>query len=78
MKTITIYTTPTCTYCKAAKTFFKANDLAYTEHDVAADREKAQEMITRSGQMGVPVIFIGDDMIVGFDEGRVRELVGIA
>ena len=74
-KQVTIYSTPTCHFCKQAKEFFKENNVEYTEHDVAADQEKAQEMVTRSGQMGVPVIFIGDDMIIGFDESRVRSLL---
>lgn len=76
-KQVTIYSTPTCHFCQQAKEFFKENNVEYTEHDVAADQEKAQEMVTRSGQMGVPVIFIGDDMVIGFDEGRVRTLLGM-
>lgn len=78
MKNVTIYTTPTCAFCKAAKAFFKEHNVAYTEHDVAADRAKAQEMIQKSGQMGVPVIFVDNDMTVGFDEGRLSQLLGIA
>lgn len=77
MKTVTIYTTPTCSYCKAAKAFFREHNVAYTEYDVAADKEKAQEMITKSGQMGVPVILVGDDLIVGFDEDRLKTLLSI-
>ncbi len=52
------------------KDFFKENNVAYTEFDVAADTEKRQEMIDRSGQMGVPVTFIDDKMIVGFDKNQ--------
>lgn len=78
MKNVTIYTTPTCSYCKAAKAFFKEHNIAYNEYDVAADREKAQEMINKSGQMGVPVILVGDDLIVGFDEDRLKTLLSIA
>ncbi len=77
MKNVTIYTTPTCSYCKAAKAFFKEHNVEYTEYDVAADREKAQEMIQKSGQMGVPVILVGDNMIVGFDEDRVKSLLNV-
>lgn len=76
-KQVTIYSTPTCHFCQQAKAFFKDNGVEYTEHDVASDQEKAQEMVTRSGQMGVPVIFIGDDMVIGFDEGRIRALLGL-
>lgn len=76
-KEITIYTTPTCHFCHAAKTFFDEHNVSYTEHDVAADLEKRKEMIDMTGQMGVPVIRIGDDVVVGFDEGKIKELVGV-
>lgn len=75
--TVTIYSTPSCHFCNEAKTFFKDNDVAYTEHDVAADQEKRQEMMELTGQMGVPVIRIGDDVIIGFDEPKIRELLTI-
>jgi len=76
-KTVTIYTTPTCHFCQMSKEFFKENNVAYTEYNVANDMEKRQEMIDKSGQMGVPVIFIGDDMIVGFDKNKFVELLGL-
>jgi glutaredoxin-like YruB-family protein len=76
-KTVTIYSTPTCHFCQLAKEFFAENNVSYTEHNVAADMEKRQEMIEKSGQMGVPVIFIGDDMIVGFDKERIAAAVGV-
>jgi len=75
MKTVTIYSTPVCHFCHAAKDYFKDNNVEYTEHDVAADQEKRQEMIEMTGQMGVPVIRIGDDVVVGFDEAKVAELL---
>lgn len=78
MKNVTIYSTPTCHFCKAAKSFFAEHNVPFTEHNVAADPALAQEMMNRSGQMGVPVIFIDEDMIVGFDEPRVRQLLAIA
>jgi glutaredoxin 3 len=74
---VTIYSTPVCHFCHAAKDFFKENDVAYTEHDVAADHEKRQEMIEMTGQMGVPVIQIGDDVVIGFDEDKIKELLKI-
>lgn len=77
MKNVTIYSTPTCHFCQAAKSFFKEHGVEYTEHNVAADREKAQEMMSRSGQMGVPVIFVDTDMVIGFDEHRLRTLLAI-
>jgi len=78
MKQVTIYTTPTCGYCKMAKEFFTANGVEYTEYNVATDLEKRKEMIEKSGQMGVPVIYVGDDMTVGFDKPRLSSLLGIA
>lgn len=77
-KPVTIYSTPTCHFCQMAKEFFSANNVSYTEHNVAADMEKRQEMIDRSGQMGVPVIFVGDEMIVGFDKEKLSAAVGVA
>ncbi|MEN9912804.1 MAG: hypothetical protein RLY66_212 [Candidatus Parcubacteria bacterium] len=77
MSTVTIYSTPTCVYCNMAKSFFKANDVAYTEHNVASDLEKRKEMIDKTGQMGVPVIDTGKEVIVGFDEERVKASLGI-
>jgi len=72
---ITLYSTPTCHFCHMAKEFFKDNNISYTEYNVASDLEKKKEMIDKSGQMGVPVIFIGDEMIIGFDEAKVRKLL---
>lgn len=76
-KTVTIYSTPVCHFCQAAKEFFKENNVTYTEFDVASDQEKRQEMIDMTGQMGVPVIRINDDVVVGFDEAKVKELLGL-
>ena len=75
--TATIYSTPACHFCHAAKEFFDENNVTYTEVDVAADADKRQEMIEMTGQMGVPVIRIGDDVVVGFDETKVKELLGM-
>ncbi|OGG94170.1 hypothetical protein A2609_00090 [Candidatus Kaiserbacteria bacterium RIFOXYD1_FULL_47_14] len=84
-KTVTIYSTPTCHFCFIAKDFLKEKGIAYTEFDVASNLEKRQEMIDRSGQMGVPVIFVGDpsnpsvqgEMIIGFDKERLTSTLGI-
>lgn len=78
MKNVTIYSTPTCHFCHAAKEFFKEHNIAFTDHDVSSDAEKRAEMVQKSGQMGVPVIFIDDDMVTGFDESRVKKLLNIA
>lgn len=77
MKKVTIYSTPTCGYCKLAKEFFKENDIAYEEFDVSENEEKRNEMIEKSGQMGVPVIYVDDEMIIGFDKEKLSELLGV-
>jgi len=74
---VTIYSTPTCHFCHAAKDFFTANNVAFTDYNVGTDLEKRKEMIEKSGQMGVPVITVGKDLIVGFDEPKLRELLAI-
>ncbi|MCA9360715.1 glutaredoxin family protein [Candidatus Nomurabacteria bacterium] len=74
---VVIYSTPVCHFCHAAKEFFSENGVEYTEHDVAADTDKRQEMIDMTGQMGVPVIQIGNDVVIGFDEPKVKELLGL-
>ncbi len=76
-KSVTIYSTPVCHFCHAAKDFFKENNVEYVENDVASDAEKRQEMIDMTGQMGVPVIRIGDDVVIGFDEPKIKELLGL-
>jgi glutaredoxin 3 len=74
---VTIYSTPTCHFCHAAKDFFTANKVTFTDFNVASDLAKRKEMIEKSGQMGVPVITIGSDLVVGFDEGRLKELLAV-
>lgn len=81
MKKVSIYSTPTCTYCQLAKQFFEDNGVDYTNFDVSTDEEKRNEMVQKSGQMGVPVISVSDDgeneqLVVGFDEPRLKELLG--
>ena len=78
MKKIEIYSTPTCMYCNMAKDFFKENKLVFTEYNVATDTAKRQEMVEKSGQMGVPVIVVeGGDVIVGFDEPTLKQLLAV-
>ena len=77
MKNVTIYSTPSCHFCHMAKELFKANNIVYTEHDVASNLEKRKEMIEKSGQMGVPVIIIDNELIVGFDRPKISKLLGI-
>lgn len=77
MAKVTIYTTPTCVYCGMAKSFFKENNIAYEEKDVAKDEEARNTMIEKSGQMGVPVIEIDDKIVVGFDKEGLSELLNV-
>ena len=75
--TVNIYSTPTCHFCHAAKDFFTEHGVKFTDYNVATDLPKRQEMIQKSGQMGVPVITVGDKLVVGFDEEKLRQLLAI-
>jgi glutaredoxin-like YruB-family protein len=75
MKKITLYTTPSCQYCEQAKEYMKEHDIDYKYYDVSEDTDRRKEMIEKSGQMGVPVIELGDEMMVGFDPERFEEMV---
>ena len=77
MKTVSIYTTETCGYCKVAKEIFQKNNVTYQEFDVGKDLIKRQEMIDKSGQMGVPVITVDNDLIVGFNKSKLQELLAL-
>lgn len=73
---VLIYTTPTCHYCHMAKDFFEENNIKYEEKDVSKDIEARKEMIEKTGSLGVPVIQIGDDFILGFDKKWLQEKLG--
>ncbi|MFA7191695.1 MAG: glutaredoxin domain-containing protein [Candidatus Paceibacterota bacterium] len=77
MSTVTVYSTPTCHFCHMAKDYFKENNVAFEDFNVSEDLGKRQEMIQKSGQMGVPVIIIDDKLIVGFNKPQIAELLGI-
>lgn len=77
MAKVTIYTTPSCVYCKMTKAFFKEHDVAYEEKDVSRDTGARDEMIAKSNQMGVPVIDIDGQLTVGFDKERLSGLLNI-
>jgi len=72
---VTIYTTPTCPYCKLAKDFFKEKGIAFTEIDVASDPAAANEMVKKSGQMGVPVTEINGQIVVGWNQAALQEIL---
>lgn len=77
MKKVTVYSTPSCHFCHMAKEYFSEQGIAYDEIDVATNMEKRMEIVKRSGQMGVPVITIDNDIVVGFNKPRIMELLGI-
>lgn len=76
-KNITIYSTPTCVYCRLAKEFFKQNNIVYKEYNVAEDDKARDEMFQKSNQMGVPVIDIDGEIFVGFDKDGLKVALGM-
>jgi glutaredoxin-like YruB-family protein len=73
MAGVKVYSTPSCSKCRALKTFLKENNIGFQDIDVAADQKAAQEMIEKSGQMAVPVVDIDGTIIAGFDRKKVEE-----
>lgn len=78
MAHVLIYTTPSCVYCKKAKAFFQEHAIAYEEKNVATDHAAVEEMVQKSGQMGVPVIDVDGKIIIGFDEQALKQALGIS
>ena len=76
-KNVTVYSTPTCPFCVRAKQFLKENKIPFQDIDVSIDQAKADEMIKKSGQMGVPVMDIDGKIIVGFDKEEIKAALGI-
>ena len=76
MAEIKVYGTPTCPWCTKAKTFLKDKGIKFTDVDVSKDRDAAEEMMEKSGQMGVPVLDINGTVIVGFDQGAIEQALG--
>lgn len=77
MKQVIIYSTPTCIYCQMAKDWFKEKGIEYIEYDLSIDVTKRDEVIEKTGQMGVPVIEIGNEIIIGFDKKTISQILGI-
>jgi glutaredoxin-like YruB-family protein len=75
---VKIYTTPTCGYCHQAKSFLGELGVQFTEYDVSRDRAAAEEMVALTGQMGVPVIVVDGQAIIGFDRSRLQQLLAVA
>ncbi len=76
-KNVTVYTTPTCSWCNTLKRYFQEKGIRYREVDVSKDQKAAEAMVKRSGQQGVPQTDINGQMVVGFDKNRINNLLGI-
>ena len=76
-KKVKIYSTSTCPYCIRTKQFLKENNVLFEDSDVSANEEAAKEMIEKSGQMGVPVLDIDGQIIVGFDKEKIKNALGL-
>ena len=76
-KKIEIYSTPTCHFCHLAKDWLNEKKISFVDYDISQDSEKRAEMIDITGQLGVPVIKIADDIIIGFDQDKMKELLGV-
>ena len=74
---VTIYSTPSCHFCHMVKDYLTDKGVAYTEYDVAADAEKRSEMMEKTGQMGVPVVDINGEIVIGFNEAKIAELLNL-
>ena len=74
-KQVVIYSTPTCPYCKRAKDYLTRKGISYIEHNVAVDRAAAKEMVKKTGQLGVPVILIDDEILIGFNQTQLDKLL---
>lgn len=76
-KKVKVYSTPTCPYCIRAKQFLKDSAVSFEDIDVSSNHAAAQEMIKISGQMGVPVIDIEGELIIGFDKEKIKKTLGL-
>lgn len=74
---VKIYTTPTCSFCHAAMEFFKEHNIEFQKLDVFSDEKAREEMIQKSGQLGVPVIDVNGQIVLGFDKPKLSQLLGI-
>lgn len=74
---VILFTTPTCSFCTAAKRYFREKNIKFTEVDVSKDQKAAQDMVRKTGQMGVPVILINNRPIVGFDKPKINAMLNI-
>ena len=76
-KKVTVFSTPTCPYCVMVKRYLDDKKIEYQNVDVSEDQESAEKMFKKSHQMGVPQIWVGEDVVVGFDPGQINDLLGL-
>jgi len=76
-KNVIVYSTPTCPWCARTKQFLKENNITFQDFDVSANQQAAEEMVKKSGQMGVPVLDIDSEIIVGFDKEKIKAVLGL-
>ncbi len=77
MPKVIVYSTPSCPFCMKTKQFLKAHNIEFEDIDASADREKAEEMIRKSGQTGVPVIDVDGNIVIGYNVPKLKELLNI-
>jgi glutaredoxin 3 len=76
-KKVLIYSTPLCGYCRILKEYLKQHNVEYTDIDLSTQVEKREEMIQKTGQMGVPVLDIEGEIIIGFDKEKINKALGL-
>lgn len=74
---VVLFTTPTCSWCRRTKQYFREQQVRFKEVDVSRDQRAAKDIVRMTGQMGVPVILIGSKPIVGFDKAQIDRLLGL-
>ncbi|MBD3427062.1 MAG: NrdH-redoxin [Candidatus Omnitrophica bacterium] len=77
MPVVKVYSSPTCPHCQRTKKFLQENDIDFEDYDVTSDQAKAEEMMDKSGQMGVPVIEVDNEIITGFDEEKLKKALDL-
>ena len=76
-KEVKVYSTPTCPWCIRIKQFLKDNNITFEDIDVSDNQQAAEEMVQKSGQMGVPVLDIAGEIIIGFDKDKIKTALGL-
>jgi len=77
VKSVTVYSSPTCSWCNTLKTYLRKNGIRFTDIDVSRDQASAQELVRRSGHQGIPQTIINGEIVVGFDKSKINRLLDI-